>query len=204
MIQTLSELRSNDVLFVHVCCAPCLANPLPVLARLGCRTEYFFFNPNIHPYAEYARRAHAATALLAEAGFALDVAPYDPAAYFDAIRTTRREPDRCRICYRLRMEHAAHVAASRGATHFTTSLLSSPFQKHDLVKEEGVRAARDAGLSFVYYDLRDSYYAGVQRVRERGLYRQSYCGCVFSEIDRIQQKPARLLAQARRASRAPL
>lgn len=193
-----AELEPSDHLFVHVCCAPCLANPLPRVLAAAARRTFYFDNPNIHPFDEFVRRANAVRHLLARAGEFLLVAAYDPRAYFDAVADNPRGGERCRACYRLRLSRAAEAARARGATHFTTSLLSSPFQKHDLVAEEAAAAAARFGLAFLYYDLRESYYDGVHEVRRLGLYRQSYCGCVFSEIERLVEKPRRALAASPR------
>lgn len=96
-----------------------------------------------------------------------------------------REGERCRFCYALRLRQTARVAKKGNFGAFSTTLLVSPFQRHDLIREAGEAAAAEVGLPFHYEDFRPDFRDGVRRSRELGMYRQQYCGCVFSERERF-------------------
>ena len=101
------------------------------------------------------------------------------------LRGALNEPDlRCRFCYRLRLEATAREAAAGKFDAFTSTLLISKHQRHELIKTIAQEAARKFGVDFYYQDFRRGYYQGHKRARELGIYRQKYCGCVFSERDR--------------------
>jgi predicted adenine nucleotide alpha hydrolase (AANH) superfamily ATPase len=95
-----------------------------------------------------------------------------------------REAERCRFCYHLRLFAAARAAKEGKFDAFTSSLLYSKYQKHELIREIGEQAALEAGLPFYYEDFRQGWQAGQARSKELGLYRQQYCGCIYSERER--------------------
>lgn len=97
-----------------------------------------------------------------------------------------REGERCRICYSIRLREAAQIARKGKFTAFTTTLLVSPFQKHELIKEIGTAIGAEVGVPFYYVDFREGYKGGVIRSKEEGMYRQQYCGCIYSERDRYK------------------
>lgn len=171
-------------LLIHTCCGPCAIYPLEYLRQEGHEVHGYFFNPNIHPYTEYSRRketlAHFAAATSWPVMFAEE---YPVEAYFREV--AYREKDRCRFCYLLRLRQTARVARKGKFNAFTTTLLVSPFQKHDLIREIGQAVAREFEIPFYYVDFRPGFTQGVQRSRELGLYRQQYCGCLFSEKERF-------------------
>ncbi|MDH7478597.1 MAG: epoxyqueuosine reductase QueH [Syntrophomonadaceae bacterium] len=170
-------------LLVHICCGPCAAYPIPFLQQAGHRLRGYFYNPNVHPYQEHQKRAEGlrqlARALNLEVIWDKD---YELEKYLRQV--CFREEQRCRLCYHLRLQKTARVARRGGFDGFTTTLLVSPRQKHELIKEAGEQAAAEAGVTFFYQDFRPGYKEAVARSRELNLYRQSYCGCLFSERDR--------------------
>jgi predicted adenine nucleotide alpha hydrolase (AANH) superfamily ATPase len=95
-----------------------------------------------------------------------------------------REGERCRICYHMRLRHAAQLARRGRFDAFSTTLLYSKFQKHDLIREIGESAGAEAGVTFLYRDWRDGWKEGVEASKAMGLYRQAYCGCILSEQER--------------------
>ena len=95
---------------------------------------------------------------------------------------------RCAYCYESRLSAAAKYAAEHGFSSFSTTLLISPYQNHELLRQTGERAAQEYGVSFLYRDFRPNFRVGNQRARELGFYMQKYCGCVFSEQDRYQKQ----------------
>lgn len=171
-------------ILLHACCAPCTIVPLRNLRAQGHGITGFFYNPNIHPYREFEKRKSTLRdyARTVELEF-IWVEDYELKGFLD--RTRPWGPDRCRICYRMRLEAAAREAAARSLEAFTTTLLYSRFQKHEWVREEGEAAGRKAGVSFFYQDFRAGWQEGVNESRALGLYRQPYCGCIFSEQERF-------------------
>ena len=98
-----------------------------------------------------------------------------------------REGERCRICYSIRLQKAAQIARKGKFDAFTTTLLVSPFQKHELIKEIATSVSQETGVPFFYQDFRTGFKEGVMQSKEEKMYRQQYCGCVFSEKERYAQ-----------------
>lgn len=173
-------------ILVHICCGPCSLTVLRALLDEGHAPEGLFYNPNIHPLEEYARRRDGALQAAERLGVPLHVldAEYDPKLYFRAV--SGREDERCGACYGLRLARAAALAAEGGFDSFTTTLLYSKFQKHDLIASTGRGAARAAGTAFLYRDFRAGWKEGIRLSREWGIYRQQYCGCLYSENERYK------------------
>ncbi len=174
-------------LLLHLCCAPCTLYPQSVLRPRGVVVTGFFFNPNIHPYTEYRRRLDAVTAVGSDLDLDLVVRDdYGLDAFLRAV--AGREDERCQICYRIRLAAAAEAARRCGADAYSTTLLYSVYQKHELVRCIGEEVGQTAGVPFYYEDFRPGWRDGVARSRAMGIYRQSYCGCIYSERDRYLKK----------------
>ncbi len=179
--------REGRKLLLHVCCGPCAVFPLSRLREQGWAPYGYFFNPNIHPYTEYLRRRDTLADYARERDWPVIFAEeYPLEEYFR--RVVYREKERCRFCYVLRLRRAARVAKKGQFEAFSTTLLVSPFQKHELVREAGEAAAIEYGIPFYYADFRRGFREGVNRFRELGMYRQQYCGCVFSERERFGRR----------------
>jgi len=178
----------DSSLLVHVCCGECVAAILEPLCRAGPFT-LFFHNPNIQPLLEFRRRAKSVQVLADHERLdaVVDLA-YDPKAFLRAVPWDR--PERCLACYRLRLAETARVAAERRCTAITTTLLASVHQDHAAVRRIGEEEAAAKGLAFRYEDWRPLADHGRQEARRRSLYRQQYCGCIFSEEERFA--PTRL------------
>jgi hypothetical protein len=150
----------------------------------------YFYNPNIHPYTEFVKRKETLEQYAAGAGLKTIIDDdYDLEGFIRKV--VYREAQRCRICYALRLERAAGVARKGGFDYFTTTLLVSPFQKHDLIHETGRAAGERYGVPFYYADFRPGYREAAARSRELNLYRQQYCGCIYSEKERYCRKPSK-------------
>jgi len=172
-------------LLVHICCAPCACLPVRSLREEGYRIKAFFYNPNIHPFREYQRRRDAVAKWAEHEAVAVTYASgYQLEEFLQGAVPTHQAGERCRYCYQLRLDAAAAQAAAAGCPVFTTSLLISPYQKHDLIKELGQESAARHGVEFLYRDLRPLWRAGVALSKELDLYRQPYCGCIYSEKER--------------------
>jgi len=142
-----------------------------------------FYNPNIHPYLEYRRRLDTLVSYADSEGLAVIREEAYPLEAF-LRQTAFREEDRCRYCYQLRLSHAARIAKKGGFDAFTTTLLYSRYQKHDLIREIAAEAAGTQGVPFFYRDFREGWSEGVRISKEKGMYRQPYCGCIYSEKER--------------------
>jgi hypothetical protein len=171
-------------LLLHICCGPCATYPAGKLLEARHELHGFFYNPNIHPLGEYKLRLESARKLLDFLRLPVAVAEgYAVEEYFQAV--AYREADRCGACYFLRIQKAAQFAVSRGFDAFTTSLLVSPYQKHDLIKQIGRTVGLECGIEFYYEDFRSGWNETRRLSREMGLYRQKYCGCIYSERERF-------------------
>lgn len=146
-----------------------------------------FHNPNIHPYLEYRRRFDAMTSYAASSGLAM-VGEESYLLDLFLRQVAFREEERCRYCYQLRLSHTARVAKKGRFDAFTTTLLYSRFQKHDLIREIATSVAKTCGIPFLYRDFREGWSEGVRISKESGIYRQPYCGCIYSERDRYGRK----------------
>ncbi|MBU2550182.1 MAG: epoxyqueuosine reductase QueH [Proteobacteria bacterium] len=174
-------------ILLHICCGPCGIYPVQTLRRDGHEVMGFFYNPNIHPYLEFVRRRDT----LAEWAGSVDLPvifsrDYDLESFLREV--VFRESERCRFCYHLRLQAAAKVARRGKFDALTTTLLYSKFQKHDLISRIGQEAAAREGMAFYYQDFREGWQEGIRISKERGMYRQPYCGCIYSERDRFQPR----------------
>lgn len=170
-------------ILVHVCCAECLLGPLDELRERG--FVGYFYNPNIHPLIEFRRRLKAVRVVAEQ--LHLDCLCDESYGLWDFLdRVDYRSDDRCRGCYVMRLRRTAEVAREHGMEAFTTTLLVSRHQKHDLVRQVGRQIAEETGMPFAYYDWRHLSEAGHEEAKRRSIYRQQYCGCLFSEYDRYK------------------
>lgn len=175
---------------LHTCCAPCTIYPLKVLRAGGYDPFGFFFNPNIHPFAEYIKRLDTLREYSKNTGMGLEIAEgYPVETYFRAV--SFQETERCRNCYRIRLEETALRAARGGFESFSTTMLYSKYQKHELIRELGEEIARETGVAFLYMDFRDGWQEGIDISKQLNLYRQKYCGCIYSERERFLKKYSR-------------
>lgn len=173
-------------LLLHSCCGPCSCYPTQELTEKGVDFTLLYYNPNIHPYREFKHRLAALRELAEKKEYRLIIDKTYPLE--ECMRGMLDEPGlRCAFCYRMRMRYAAAYAAQHGYDAFSTTLLYSPYQKHELLKRTAEETAREFGVNFFYQDWRPYYQAGVDISLELGLYRQPYCGCIFSERDRYME-----------------
>jgi len=168
---------------IHVCCAHCAAYTVEYWRQREFDVTALWYNPNIHPYMEHRHRLESMKSLAEESNLRLIVPEnYDIVEYFR--RVVGHESQRCSSCYELRLETAAETARQHGFDAFTSTLLISPQQKHDVIKEIGEKIAGEKGVEFFYADLRKRYSESRHLTKPLNLYRQQYCGCVYSEYER--------------------
>ncbi len=174
-------------LLMHTCCAPCSVMCIETLADEGIKPVLYWYNPNIHLLKEFRLRKNTLTEYAASVGVkVLYEHEYGLKKFIEGVY-----PDfdnRCDFCYKERLFKTAEFAAQNGFDAFTSTLFISPYQNHELMKEIAVAAANEYGVEFLYRDFRPYFKEGQQKAREKGLYMQKYCGCIFSEEDRYSKK----------------
>ena len=190
LLDRLPTDKPRPRLLLHACCAPCST---AVLERLSQRLEItlFFYNPNLDTQDEFSRRAGELGRLSRESGLSADpiILPYTPEAFHHAVRGLEGEAEggaRCEACFTLRLRQAAQYAAREGFDFFTTTLTISPMKNAALLNRIGETIGREEGLAFLPSDFkkRGGYLRSTQLSKTFGLYRQNYCGCVFSRETR--------------------
>jgi predicted adenine nucleotide alpha hydrolase (AANH) superfamily ATPase len=171
-------------MLLHICCGPCSIFPVAELRAEGVALTGFFFRHNIHPYSECLRRQETLQTYAAQIG--LDVVYQDGYDLEGFIRkVVFREDQRCLVCYRERLGATAALARQGGFDGYSTTLLYSRYQKHAVIREMGESIGRTAGIAFHYRDFRTGWQQGVAESRRLGMYRQKYCGCIYSEKERF-------------------
>lgn len=178
-------------ILLHICCGPCSTYTVQRLRELGFEVTGFWYNPNIHPFAEHEKRREAAREYAEYAAVPVLWHPgYDMPLYFREMAGHEAFGERCRRCYRLRLEQAAEVARAEEFDAFTTTLLISIHQDQDAIRAIGEEMGVRAGVPFFYEDLRRGYSERGRISNELGLYKQHYCGCLYSEWEAAQQRRA--------------
>ncbi|MDR1695030.1 MAG: epoxyqueuosine reductase QueH [Endomicrobium sp.] len=171
-------------LLLHICCAPCSASAVKMLKE-EFDISFYWHNPNIYDKEEYIKRKEAAIRYASGLGvpfFEEKDFSYDYGGW------KTRGSEQCGNCYRLRLDKAASFAKSNGFDFFSTSLLSSPYQKHDLIKQIAGELSEKHSAAFLYKDFRTEFYEGKNSLRQAGYYVQKYCGCAKSLEERYGKK----------------
>ena len=177
-------------LLLHVCCAPCSSYCLEYLSEYFDITVYYY-NPNISKKEEYLKRLAEEERYISVKEFKYPVklteSKYDPQEFFDVVRGLEKEPEgglRCRECFKLRLEASAKKARELGFEWFTTTLTISPLKNAALLNEIGAEMGEKYGVKWLPSDFKkkEGYKRSIELSREYGLYRQDYCGCVFSRV----------------------
>lgn len=172
----------------HLCCAPCGNAPITHLQSQGHQITALWFNPNIHPLLEYRSRRDTVISYTSEKNIPLILV--DEYGLRNFVREVATDIEgRCPYCYRVRVEKAAKLAKEGNFDAFSMSLLISPYQNHELLKEIGEEMAEKYEIPFLYQDFRPLFREGQTIARESDFYMQKYCGCVFSEEERYTKQP---------------
>ncbi|HEX9971358.1 MAG TPA: epoxyqueuosine reductase QueH [bacterium] len=171
-------------LLLHTCCAPCVTVPVERL-----RTEYeitcFFYNPNIQPQEEYDKRLAELRNFTDQFKISLIIAEYDVDRWMALIQGFENEPEqgkRCKICFAMRLEKTAAFARENGFSCFTTTLTLSPHKDSNLINQIGIALRQDDTIHFLQenFKKKDGYKRSLELSKDYNLYRQNYCGCIFS------------------------
>ena len=168
-----------DIL-LHICCGPCLIYPLSRLKAQGFKIRGFYYNPNLYPVSEYFRRLEALKVLSQEFSLDLDYPEHKESDFSQAINAQESQPQRCINCWSLRLQKTARQAKEKGYSAFSTTLLVSPYQNHELLKQLGNQIAQEAGIDFYYEDFRPGFKQAQTEAKRKGIYLQKYCGCKYS------------------------
>lgn len=188
VIKTHEKGEQVPSLFLHSCCGPCSSYVLEYLSEFFCITLYYY-NPNIDPPEEYRFRAREQELVIEKIKTQNPVlfleGEYEPECFYRAVKGLEREAEggkRCQTCFELRLESAAKKAAEGGFDYFTTTLSISPLKSADRLNEIGEEMGRRYGVAYLVSDFKkkDGYKRSVALSQEMGLYRQNYCGCVYS------------------------
>jgi len=172
---------------LHICCAPCAIYPLKVLRSDGVEVRGFFYNHNIHPYQEFLRRQDALkTYAETQALKVIFQDGYDMETFLQNV--VFREEQRCQYCYHDRLKTTAAMAKHGKFDYFTSTLLQSKFQKHELIRDMGESLGKTYGVPFYYHDFREGWQEGITESKRMKMYRQQYCGCIYSEKERFYRK----------------
>ncbi|WP_405758839.1 epoxyqueuosine reductase QueH [Anaerovibrio slackiae] len=190
-------------LLLHMCCGPCSCYPVKVLRGQGIEPIGYFFNPNIHPYKEWDMRLKAAEEFAARSEMKIITDKHYMLRDFlrRALAAEQVENGRCRMCYTWRLEETARYAAENGFDAFTSTLFYSIYQQHELMKETAEHFAKVYGVKFHYEDFRPGWQEGIDMSVEMGLYRQPYCGCIFSEEERYSRELRKARKKANKAKK---
>ncbi|MCL2559426.1 MAG: epoxyqueuosine reductase QueH [Turicibacter sp.] len=188
-IEAIKKAGIRPKLLLHTCCGPCSPYVFGVLGEMFDLTVYFF-NPNIHPQAEYDKRLSEQIRLVEEMELSYDVVTdaYNPKPFYESIKGLEQlgeGSDRCTSCFSLRLEQTARKAKEAGYDYFATSLTVSPRKPSQLLNELGIALEEKLGVKFLRSDFKknNGYAKSVELTKKYKLYRQCYCGCVYTLAD---------------------
>jgi len=167
-------------ILLHICCAPCLIYPFEQLNKKGMHVQGYFYNPNIYPISEYKKRRDALVAFSAAKNIDILYPEYSSLDFLSVVKENELSPQRCAICWGLRLKRTAQVAKENNFDLFSTTLLVSPYQDQAMLKKIGMDIAKDTGIPFFYEDFRPGFRKAQDQARKEGIYRQKYCGCIYS------------------------
>ena len=192
MEKQMSNLKEGDNLLLHACCAPCSTACLERLANFF-KVTIFYYNPNITDESEYRKRIEEIKKLLTLINPKYKVelleGDYNPNKFFDMAKGLESEPERgkrCYKCYEMRLEETAKIASKLGFNNFCTTLTLSPHKNANWINEIGKKLNNEYTSNYLYSDFKkkEGYKRSIELSKEYNLYRQDYCGCIYSKRDK--------------------
>ena len=179
------SVKEKKRLLLHTCCAPCSPHVIELL-REEFEVGAFFYNPNIYPLEEYKLRLEEMRRFLGEISVKLIVGDYDADQWFGMVKGMEQEKEggrRCKLCYRMRLGKTAFMAHSNGFQYFATTLTVSPHKNAQIINQIGREIKGNADVAFYAADFkkRDGFKKSCELSDRHGLYRQNYCGCIYSK-----------------------
>ncbi len=196
---TIKKITSENrvpTLIIHSCCAPCSSYVLEYLSRYF-KITVLYYNPNIFPKEEYEYRISEQERLIDSMQFVNDVkliaSGYTPEDFYSAVKGNENEPEggkRCRLCFNVRLRYTAALAKKMNFDYFTTTLSISPLKNAEVLNKLGAEIGKEYGVEYLQSDFkkRNGYKRSVELSKEYGLYRQDYCGCIYSKMEREKLK----------------
>lgn len=196
---TIKKITSENrvpKLIIHSCCAPCSSYVLEYLSRYF-KITVLYYNPNIFPKEEYEYRISEQERLIDSMQFVNDVkliaSGYTPEDFYSAVKGKENEPEggkRCRLCFNVRLRYTAALAKKMNFDYFTTTLSISPLKNAEVLNKLGAEIGKEYGVEYLQSDFkkRNGYKRSVELSKEYGLYRQDYCGCIYSKMEREKLK----------------
>lgn len=188
LIEKLEQSKEVPRLFLHSCCAPCSSYVLEYLSQYF-EITVFYFNPNIAPEEEYRKRVEEQRRLIEQLPAIHPIqfveGRYEPEEFYSRVRGLEKEPEggaRCRVCFALRLEEAARLAAEGGYDYYTTTLSISPLKNAQVLAQVAMEMGEKWGVRWLPSDFKkkEGYKRSIQLSADYDLYRQNYCGCIFS------------------------
>ena len=192
MEKQMSSLKEGDSLLLHACCAPCSTACLERVANFF-KVTIFYYNPNITDESEYKKRIEEIKKLLTLINPKYKVelleGNYDPNKFFEMAKGLEKEPERgkrCYKCYEMRLEETAKIASKLGFNNFCTTLTLSPHKNANWINEIGEKLNKEYDSNYLYSDFKkkEGYKRSIELSKEYNLYRQDYCGCIYSKRDK--------------------
>lgn len=181
-------MKENKNLLLHICCAPDASIPVPDLLAEGWNVKGFFYGSNIHPFEEYKKRLEALKILINHTGIDCEILEYNPDEWLEKIRGLENEPEggrRCEKCFELQLEAGACYAKKIGFENFCTTLTISPHKNVNLINSLGEKISSLYKIKWLnkIWRKNNGFLRSIRASKELGLYRQNYCGCIFSKRD---------------------
>ena len=192
MEKIINNLDYTPRLLLHVCCAPCSSYVLSVLAKYF-KIDIVYYNPNINTKEEYDKRLDELKRLINTVKYdnpvSITSCTYNNMDFYNAVKGLENEPEggkRCFACYKLRLDYTAKVAKELGYNYFTTSLSISPYKNATWLNEIGISLENKYGIKYLVADFKkkNGYKTSIELSKKYNLYRQDYCGCIYSKIER--------------------
>jgi len=193
--ENLNEKKVPSLL-LHSCCAPCSSYVIEYLSNYF-NITVFYYNPNIYPEKEYIKRVEEEKNFIFrfKTKYKVDFieGKYDTEKFYSSVKGFENEKEggeRCFRCYELRLKESAVIAKNKGYDYFTTTLSISPYKNAQKLNEIGERLANEYGIQYLYSDFKkkNGYKRSIELSKEYNLYRQDYCGCIFSQIERNKEE----------------
>ncbi len=197
VIEEIKRKGTKPTLLLHSCCAPCSSYVLEYLSRYFDITLYYY-NPNIYPKEEFVYRLAELERFVEDADFQVRIVEgrYEPEEFFKIAKGREEEAEgeeRCFECYRIRLEEAGRYAAENNFDYFTTTLSISPYKNAEKLNTLGKEISEHCGVKYLFSDFKkkNGYKRSIELSKEHNLYRQDYCGCVYSKAQREKEKKSR-------------
>ena len=183
-------MNKNKNLLLHICCAPDASIPVPDLIAEGWNVKGFFYGSNIHPLDEYEKRLEALEILIKSTGIECEILEYKPDEWLGEVRGLENEPEgglRCEKCFEIQLEACAREAVRLGFGNFCTTLTISPHKNVNLINSIGKKFGSLFNIEWLdrIWRKNNGFLRSIKASKELGLYRQNYCGCVYSIRDNV-------------------